>query len=173
MGEILYPSENSFDKNTNCVWKDLNFDSDENVVLHIKSPKSRKKGGDFVDFFMFGDETICPVRAVRRLKAISKFSLESESPVFRFDSGKLLSKTLMNKTLKSLLETHLGKYSSLVYGHSFRSGIPSHLANFPEIAGNQEIMGWGRWSSSAYERYAKLELEKRRAIFGKIKMVLG
>ena len=74
----------------------------------------------------------------------------------------------MNRLLPDLLKPLLGSTASLISGHSFRAGIPSLLAKFPEESTSDEIMGWGRWKSSAYLSYTKLKSDQRKKVFEKI-----
>jgi hypothetical protein len=52
--------------------------------------------------------------------------------------------------------------------HSFRAGIPSTLALFPDLAKTDDIKGWGRWHSDCFNRYTRLHHDQKKAIFDKI-----
>ncbi len=43
------------------------------------------------------------------------------------------------------------------------------LNRFPHFASSEDIKGWWRWESACYLKYARLDLEKKRANFNKIK----
>jgi hypothetical protein len=75
--------------------------------------------------------------------------------------------------VRSLLKPRIGKSSLQLACHSFRGGIPSALASHPELAKDNHIMGWGRWSSSAYLIYTRLRLSQKLKIYEKITSVLN
>jgi hypothetical protein len=53
------------------------------------------------------------------------------------------------------------------------AGMASTLNRFPHLASSEDIKGWGRWDSSCYTKYARLTLDKKRAIFKKITSALN
>ncbi len=171
LGELLCEHEHKFDPFSNLLWQDVHVRSDS-VTIHIKSPKSRAPGGEFIDLFPFSDATCCPVKSLTFLQSLFKIN-NSERPVFMFDSGKLLTKQNFNTTLQQLLARDIGKFGYKITGHSFRQAIPTALANFPELVKDNHIMGWGRWCSSAYLSYTKLQLSQKKCIFAKIASVLN
>lgn len=169
MGELLAKTENSYDPDITLLWKDVRIQEDS-LLIHIKSPKSRTKGGEFVDIFPFHGHNCCPVKAFIFLKKVTEDFRQENEPIFKFKNNKLLTKEVFNKTLGNLLDNKLnGKFS----GHSFRAGIPTSLAKYPDLANSSHIMGWGRWSSSAYLSYTKLKTDQKRCIFKKIVNVLN
>jgi hypothetical protein len=89
-------------------------------------------------------------------------------PVFQFKNGKILTVSVFTRTMVSLLEKHVGDHAKHFSGHSFRAGIPSALANTPDLASDSDIMVWGRWSSDSYKSYTRLKHNARLAIFNKI-----
>ena len=173
MGELLSTTEKSFDQCTSLTWSDITFYEDNAVLIHVKSPKSRNQGGDYVDIFTFTGHNCCPVKTLLCLKEMSKYSKDVSSPVFRFESGKLLTKALFNTTVRSLLARQIGIFNKNISGHSFRAGIPSALAKYPSIANSSDIMGWGRWSSPAYKKYTRLPVNKKKQTFSLICSVLN
>jgi hypothetical protein len=88
--------------------------------------------------------------------------------VFMFSDNSLLTPSNLNETIKSLLLPVLGIKANNYSSHSFRSAIPSALADNPILASQNDIMGWGRWGSSAYTNYTKLQLNQRHHTFKKI-----
>jgi len=169
MGEILFNCEKSFDPHASFLWGDVNWQPDH-VVLRIKSPKSKNKGGDWVDIFEFKD-SVCPVKALKKLSEMSK-NRSKDSPVFTFENGKLLTKKVFNETIGSLLK-RFEKTGAKFSGHSFRAGIPATLARFPELVNNNHIQGWGRWGSNAYLVYTRLKTDQKRKIYEKIVQCLN
>jgi hypothetical protein len=85
-----------------------------------------------------------------------------------FKDRTLLTPSNLNITLRSLLLPIIGQKALNYSSHSFRSAIPSALAENPVLASQNDIMGWGRWGSSAYNNYTKLQLNQRQITFGKI-----
>jgi Phage integrase SAM-like domain len=166
-GEILSPSVNSYNIHETLLWKDVTVGKDF-VILRVKIPKSKNMNGEFVELFQIKNSSYCPVKAIKRLKEISKFSSDPLSPVFRFDNGTFLCSYNLNKLLIELLTPVLGVSARLFSGHSFRAGIPSALSNCPDLASDEEVMCWGRWNSKSYKLYERLSSNKKRFIFSKL-----
>jgi len=142
-------------------------------IIHIKSPKSGLKGGEFVDIFEFLGQNCCPVSALDRLKSISPNSNLINTPVFTFSNGKPLTKNVFNKTITDLLKPELSSSNGKILGHSFRAGIPSLLAKYPELIKDGFIKGWGRWSSETYKCYTRLKQNQKHEMFKIIRDVIN
>ena len=172
LGELLpSTSKNSHPEDT-LLWKDVKFISKDHVLIHVKVSKTRSKQGDFVDIFSFPGHGVCPVKSLLSLKK-QAVNVGPDCPVFCFDTGINLTLCNLNKTLRELLQSQLGDDSRLFSGHSFRAAIPAVLAKYPEVSNSDEIMGWGRWKSSAYLTYTRLKADQRKKIFGKITAMLN
>ncbi len=106
---------------------------------------------------------------------VEKFppSLSLDQPVFMSSSGSVLTTAKFNKIIKSMLSLSLGDHGSLFSCHSFRAAIPAALAQHPDIASSDMIMGWGRWKSSAYMSYTRLKSAQRKLVFSKIANILN
>ena len=167
LGELLSKKEESFNPNDTLLWKDVKILSQDHMLIHVKTPKSRAKEGEFVDLFSIEGHNVCPVKGMAALKSL-KSDTADDTPVFMFSSGKCLTQSSLNNLIAGLLLPHLGAASKQISGHSFRAAIPTVLAKHPELANCWEIMGWGRWKSRAFEDYTRLPLNKRRATFNKI-----
>ena len=172
LGELLSENENSYDPFTTLLWGDVIFHQDS-MVIHVKSPKSRVPQGEFIDLFRSHIENCCPFKSLSFLYSITSTSDQPTLPVFMFDSGKLLTKQKFNATIRGLLAAKFGKKSNLLSGHSFRQGIPSLLAKYPELVKDSHVMGWGRWCSDAYLSYTKLKTDQKRCIYEKIITLLN
>jgi hypothetical protein len=61
------------------------------AILHVKVSKSKCENGEFIELFEIENRRHCPVSVRKKLKALSKFSSDPNSPVFRFEDGTLLS----------------------------------------------------------------------------------
>jgi hypothetical protein len=94
----------------------------------------------------------CPVR---NLKALAKFA-NHEKNVFCFKDSRCLITVEFTCELRKLLRKVFGDVVANLSGHSFRAGIPAALCNNPEIASEEDVMCWGRWSSDADKLYTKL-----------------
>ena len=53
MGELLAPSEASFDPTTTLTWQDIKFRKDGSILIHIKIQNLAQKGGNFWTFLVF------------------------------------------------------------------------------------------------------------------------
>jgi hypothetical protein len=56
----------------------------------------------------------------------------------------------------------------MITGHSFRAALPSALASCPDIASQDDIRQWGRWTSDSYLLYTRLKIRQKKLIFAKI-----
>jgi len=166
MGEILAPVHNNFDPISTLTWGDIKLFKDCWIV-HIKSPKSRKPGGEFVNIFKFQGHNCCPYNAISTLHQMSTKTNMNAMPVFTFDNGRHLTKQNFNATLTDLLKNIPGLEKGIISGHSFRAGIPSMLNKNPECNSNIS-KEWGRWKSQASDLYARIHYEARRSCFEKI-----
>jgi hypothetical protein len=174
MGEILASAEKSFSPGSDLLWEDVRCSSKNSLLLHLKNPKSGFPGGEKVDLFEFPGYDCCPVQALRNLRAkqIEAGFTAENLPVFRFSSGKNLTCSIMNKTLADLLPDFHVPGRDTISCHSFRAGIPSVLAMFPDLVTSDQIKGWGRWQSDCYQLYTRLSLLEKESIFEKIKSAL-
>jgi hypothetical protein len=164
IAEVLAKSENEFDPSRTLMWNDI-LCCDEYIRFRIKSPKVFVLGGVTVDLFAIKNQTTCPANCMKKFKQISS-NIEKNLPVFMFNNGKLITPQTFNKTLRELLSHSLGDYAKYFSSsHSFRSAIPAALANHPNIASQEAVMGWGRWETKAYEKYTHLKFNKRKETF--------
>jgi hypothetical protein len=175
-GEILAPSEWAYNKHETLLWSDVDI-TEDSVLIHVKISKNRTQGGEHIDLFPFSSHNCCPVKCLTRLQrmcmAKTDGKLADGEPVFRFDSGKLLTSEKLNTTLELLLRPHLGDQARDIQGHSFRAAIPSAMANNPNLASDEEIKSWGRWNSGSFKLYTRLRQNQKRSIFDKITAILN
>jgi hypothetical protein len=52
MGEILSKEEKGFDPSSTLTWADIKAREDGSFLIHIKNPKSGRKGGSMLTFFL-------------------------------------------------------------------------------------------------------------------------
>lgn len=171
MGELLPGHHSRFCPEDTLLWNDLKFIDSEHMLVHVKSPKSRAREGEFVDIFKVRGVGVCPVATMMALRE-SLGGEVGQKPVFQFDNGKNLTMESFNACIQDLLAPHIGHCSRNISCHSFRAAIPSALARFPEVANEADIKGWARWEGNDYTRYTRLRVEKRRSMFYKIMSVL-
>jgi hypothetical protein len=91
---------------------------------------------------------------------------DKNCPVFAIGENINLIHKKLNKFLKKAFPKN--KFS----GHSFRAGVPSSLADFPNIANDWHVMGWGRWRSSIFLNYQKRTKKQSKWVFKKIEKCL-
>jgi hypothetical protein len=169
IGEILSKFEFSFNPIETFIWKNVKFLEDESVLIITNVTKNRTPGGESVSLFKFHG-SVCPISA---LKNLQKASLcENDLPVFRFESGKLLTQKNFNLILTECLTPHFGSKAKDFSGHSFRSGLPSALSSCERFASVAAIKKWGRWNSDSYKKYTKLDHSAKKDIFELFKRAL-
>jgi hypothetical protein len=174
LGEILASSESAHSMVSDLTWNDVKASSPTSILIRLKQPKSGEKE-EFIDLFPFPTHDCCPVAALKNLKRkqIEAGVYDKSSPVFRFGTGKNLTMAQFNSTLSSLLSDICQPGVSTITCHSFRAGIPSTIALFPELAAMDLIKGWGRWASDCYQRYTRLKLPQKLNIFKHISGALN
>ncbi len=165
LGEILCSRDDAYSAE-NLTWENVQF-FNTHAVINIRFPKTLQgKKGDFVDIFPFSG--CCPLEGLRSLAKTKPLFVANNLPVFTFDNGKHLTSDQFTNMVKALLKNHIGANANFITGHSFRAGIPAALSNMPNLATDDDIKRWGRWSSNSYLVYTRLKLNARQAIFAKI-----
>jgi hypothetical protein len=168
MCEILMSSEKQFSEE-HLSWSRVSFSTSDYATIHIGLPKINKFScGDFIDIFKIANESFCPFSCLWNLKKAKKSFVQKNLPVFTFDNGTFLTTDRFTKTIRSLLSNHLGSNARMISGHSFRAGIPSALANNPNLLSNDDVCKWGRWNSDCFKNYTRLKISARREIFKKL-----
>ena len=167
LGEILPKNPHVFDSTSELTWNDVKIHR-KSISINIKYPKSSPSFSEKVYLFNFKLKKFCPVRNLKKVnKLLSKEDLFSRLfPVFRLDSKNFLTQNAVNNFLKSNFK------NVYIRGHSFRAGIPTSIANFPDISNDSHIMGWGRWQSKTFSTYQKAKKKQKRWIFRKIERAL-
>jgi len=173
LGELLAASEDRFDPTSTLVWADVTVRKDGSAILTTRMPKSGR--AEFLDVFHFPGHGCCPTEALALHKELQQKAglAASGGPVFRMEDGRNLTPATLNKLLRSMLEGVVDYSRDSISCHSFRAGMASTLNRFPHLASSEDIKGWGRWDSSCYTKYARLTLDKKRAIFKKITSALN
>ncbi len=143
MGEILAKNKNGIDRES-LTWKDVIMKKDY-ASVKIKRPKVNK-GTDIVSLFAVDGLKCCPIRALKKLAELKGVGDES---LFTLENGELLTQKVFTKHLKIWALPHR-----------------------PDIVSEEDIKIWGRWSSEAFEIYAKKSVQTKRIIFEKIKKAI-
>ena len=109
-------------------------------------------------------ETLCPVSAMLGYLAMRPGSL---GPLFIFENGTPLSKTLLIRYLRDALQK-AGVSTDNYTGHSFRIGAASAAAQ----AGLSDslIQSLGRWKSSAFTTYIRTPVEQLVSVSARLAM---
>ena len=159
-GELLCDHEKEFAPCDSLLKSDINLcekdDSGrESVTIRLKNSKTKKGKAEVVTVYATGDQN-CPVRAVKKLLAITKNN-PNDIPIFCDSKGHNFTTGKFNKILKLLTEKHFkhGKIS----GHSFRQGLISHFAKLGHS--DSDLKRIGGWSSRAFLVYIKLGRTRR------------
>ncbi len=171
MSEILAKNKHTCTIET-LKWNDIEI-FDNCISLHIKFPKVSKKGGDRVEIFYVKGMNCCPVKAMKTLKHMSNGKGLNSSP-FTFENGVQLTQEYFTKALKIWASPYVSaEFLEKLSGHCCRNTIPRLLASRPDLACEDDIMVWGRWSSDAYKIYAKKSRMTRKIIFDKIRTAIN
>jgi hypothetical protein len=168
MGEILHKSKWQYNPFETLTWNDVVVTGVDSILIHLKMDKSRNPKGSYIDLFAFTGHGCCPVQTLMVQKNSSANAVASNKPVFSFDNGMLLTVDSFITCIQDLLVPYLGNDAKYIQGHSFRAGIPSAMADFPELVNDKEIQSFGRWCSDSFLLYTRLKLNKKRSIFKKI-----
>jgi hypothetical protein len=173
LGELLAKTKTTFDKTTTLLTKHISFQQNTNAwTIWIRQPKSKNPQGETVFLFPFNNTQFCPVNAMcTYIQLLQNCSLyHPDMPVFRFQSGRNITIKTVNALLAKLFPVALG-YK--VTGHSFRAGLVSSAANYPDIINDPHVQGWGRWKSNAFLRYQHFDTAQKQWIFNKLTQTLG
>ena len=173
LGELLATSQDTYDPTATLTWADIKFRKDGSAILTARLPKSGQP--EFLDAFPFPGHGCCPMEALIRHRDLQQEAglAHADGPVFRMARGQNLTPAVLNKILKSLLKEVVDYAKDSISCHSFRAGMASTLNRFPHLATSEDIRGWGRWDSACYLKYARLNLDKKRAIFQRIAKALN
>ena len=162
MGELLSKSSGSFNPSDTLLWENIRFLKDGSIQILNKIPKNRLKSEDVIDLFPFPGNC-CPVTTLCALKAARP--LEDKIPVFKFKSGKFLTQLSLNTIIVDCLSPHFGVKAKDYSGHSFRAGLPSALSSCQSLSTEAAIKKWGRWKSSSFQKYTRLNHSAKKEVF--------
>lgn len=145
------------------------------MTIFFAIPKtSLIKEGVVLDLFRFEDARYCPVEHVHKLYRLCKRQGlgNKHNYVFQLDSGKMLTMSIMNFYLETLLPALLPDTTSKYSCHSFRAGLPSLMASMPEEFDEEDIQITGRWAGVTTRRYTRVHGIAQSNVMRRIHAVL-
>ena len=160
-GEVVVPTESTWDPSIHLVYGDLRIDSLQNpqvLEVHVKASKTDPYRKGVHIYLGRASAELCPVAAV--LDYMVRRG-QQPGPFFVLESGRFLTRERFVKAMREAL-TSLGYNCSLYAGHSFRIGAATVAAQH----GVQDslIKTMGRWESAAYLRYIRTPKEVLRSV---------
>jgi hypothetical protein len=108
LSESLSKSEWNYNETETLLWSDVKFTGPDSVLIHITVEKSRNSKGAFIDLFRFSGHNCCPVSCLRALYDKNNGDVNSNKPVFSFQTGKLLTADVLVSCVRELLRRILG-----------------------------------------------------------------
>ena len=146
--EYLAPETAAIDPKSTLLWQYVEVNPG-GITLQLRRTKTCQNGDGGMVVLRPASDEMCPVRAMLEFSEQCKLKgmVVPSSPVFRFQSGKFLTRSELTTILRVALQ------STTVSSHSMRIGGATHMA-----AGG--AAGWaikqaGRWRSGAFNRYVR------------------
>ena len=151
-GEIVSPSEKTFDPLTHLCFSDVRVDSHSSpsyLQITIKASKTDPFRQGVTLFIGVSGGSLCPVSAVLNYM-VARGS--SPGPLFTWDDGRYLTRESFVARVRSALST-AGYRGTDYAGHSFQIGAATTASR----CGVQDslIKTLERWESAAYTRYIR------------------
>jgi hypothetical protein len=166
LGELLPARGNVFDKETDLLWEDIEFQA-EGITVTIKSPKVVGRGVERVFLQKLSEKWVCPVRAMKVLARKTGWEDKLHQPVFLLNSGYSLTRKVFLDSVNKLLKN--SPFDSLkIQGKSFRSGIPSEVELLPKGFREKHVKVLGRWAGVSCRTYMKFDEQEKTNVFGKV-----
>ena len=178
LGELISSEQSSIDFIRAITWGKVNLLADNHITILIAIPKvteDHSPEGHVIDLFSFDDSRYCPVYNLDKLHdfCLAKNKGENCDCAFLWQSGHILTLRVMNEYLNTFLSPFLGDLNCKYSCHSFRSGLPSFMANHPSEFSEEDIMCTGRWTSPVVKRYLRVKGVSQKKIMKKIHKVLS
>ena len=153
-GEITISGEKTYDPHSDLSYGDISVDNSEDpsiVSLLIKHSKTDQAREGVKVYMGKTDDDICPVKALLHYLRLRG---PRSGPLFTWKDGSPLQKPQFNKAVRTAL-TQAKLPADKFAGHSFRIGAATTAAS----AGLEDstIQTLGRWKSSSYLLYVRLE----------------
>lgn len=153
-GEITVPNNSTFDEGAHLMFRDITVDSTQNpqvLKVRLKASKTDPFRTGINIFVGRTDNELCPVSAV--LAYMTRRGAGS-GPLFQFQDGTPLTQTRFVVEIRKALAA-AGVDCRPYSGHSFRIGAATTAAE--RGVGDTTIKTLGRWKSSAYQAYVRLQ----------------
>ena len=165
VGDITSSKVNS--TTAKCLlWNEVKFVKGNKLSVHILSPKSC--AGNQGEIILIGrnpDRAYCPVSFMEKIKPKTESPTD---PVFKFDSGKLITITIVNGVLREV-STEIGIPEGAGFSaHSLRAAQPTEMARHSDMFSQAEIRASGRWRSSAADRYVRAKADVSEQVGAKL-----
>lgn len=160
-GEICIPSDAGYDPGAHLSFSDIAVDNALNPTLmqvRIKASKTDpfRQG---VDIYLGRTyNNLCPVAA---MMAYLSARGDANGPLFRFQDGKPLTRERLVGKLREALHC-IGIRQDIYSGHSFRIGAATTAAQHGIPDATIQLLG--RWESTAYLLYVKIDRNKLASI---------
>ena len=160
-GEITIPEGKTYDPPANLSYENISVDNSHDpgiISLLIKQSKTDQAREGVKVYMGKTDDDICPVKALLHFLRLRG---SKAGPLFIWQDGTPLQKPQFNKAVKLAL-TQAQLPAEKFAGHSFRIGAATTAAS----AGLEDstIQTLGRWKSSSYLLYIRLEPRSLAAI---------
>ena len=131
----------------------------DHFTARLPLPKNTKESVEFLDLRSFSDHRYCPIHQLNllmeRREQMCGGRLKEEDYIFLKSNGKILTMDEMNATLKAALLPLFPEDVGFWSCHSFRAGLSTTMANYPDLFSKEEIQAVGRWNSDAYKAYCR------------------
>jgi hypothetical protein len=171
LGELLCTDNSAFDPFSTLLWDDITFRDDGSLLIHLKSTKTSKFPGVYIDLYPFFDRAFCPIHALKhyRYQSVQAGIFDRFKPVFMLSASSRLTVSEFIFHINNFLIplNILGPHDSIT-GHSFRAGIPSSLSTVSDPSTISDLKIWSRWTSDSYLLYLKLQSDQKKAVFRKL-----
>ncbi|OWA54452.1 hypothetical protein BV898_18854 [Hypsibius exemplaris] len=162
LGEFCTSSETTFGNDDHALlYSNVSILADGSIsCFHPHSKTDIRRNGQIVTLTAT-NRSVCPVSAASKFLKLRAALPTGRTPLFTFPDGSFLSRRFFSNALKVFLRhvPHRDRYSS----HSFRIGAATSAAE-NSIAENV-IQKAGRWKSSAYRGYIRIQSPARRLKF--------
>lgn len=148
-----FTCRNTFNPTVNLCIEDVNFVSDNEVVVNLKASKTDAfRRGIPISLFKMNNN-ICPYKQLHKFMDFRKCQKAKQTDsLFIDEAGLPLTRNGFINKLKTIL-TALGFNEQLYSGHSFRSGAATTASS--SGVEDSMIQTLGRWKSGCFRRYVR------------------
>ncbi len=160
LGELISTNVSSMDSIRILTWDKVKIISKDQLSIMILLPKVTEiesPSGYVLDLFAYDDKRYCPVKFMLSLHDLcwSRGKGQNCDNIFQWDSGKLVTISVLNNYLRDWLQPRFSDLQSKFSAHSFRAGLPSMMATCPDAFSEEDCQLVGRWRSNTVRRYTR------------------